>query len=324
MRRTVFVSLGPAVMGRVRFGTYRSLSEEWTHARSPCPIYPSYHFGSVTAEAPEAVNAAVATSCWLCGVLCNVLQGRCRKDHEVRMATIVIREIGCQANQRLSSHVSSSHSAVRCPASSLDAPIGADQSPSHMDSDEEAGTAASLDHIIARLQTLEVADQVRNASDSLVVVNVRSGVVHRMVGDPSNPADWQTRCDCCFFRFADSREEGVFGELAEFVCAGSSHARPFHSPHPVLEHMTAVSLVLFAPLQSHSWPETRKRVGGWDDRWSNSCAEVLYDSVRTSFGMLRTTSPIFSMIWGTRIFVHFVQSRRHSSARFAQPPRCSR
>ena len=34
-----------------------------------------------------------------------------------------------------------------------------------MDADEEAGTTASLDHIIARLQTLEAADQVPNASD---------------------------------------------------------------------------------------------------------------------------------------------------------------
>ena len=54
------------------------------------------------------------------------------------------------------------------------------------DFDEDAGTAASLDHIIARLQTLEAADQVRNASDSLVVINVRSGLVHLVVGDPSN------------------------------------------------------------------------------------------------------------------------------------------
>ena len=47
-----------------------------------------------------------------------------------------------------------------------------------------------------RLQTLEAANQVRNASDSLAVVNVRSGVVHHVVGDPSNPTDWQTRCGC--------------------------------------------------------------------------------------------------------------------------------
>ena len=54
------------------------------------------------------------------------------------------------------------------------------------DSDEEAGTAASLDHIIAWLQILEAADQVRNASNSPAVINVRSGVVHLVVGDPSN------------------------------------------------------------------------------------------------------------------------------------------
>ena len=49
-----------------------------------------------------------------------------------------------------------------------------------------AGTAASLDHIIVRLQILETADQVRNASDLPVVINVRSWVVHLVVGDPSN------------------------------------------------------------------------------------------------------------------------------------------
>ena len=64
-----------------------------------------------------------------------------------------------------------------------------------MDSDE-AGTAPSLDHSIARLQTRGAADQVRNASDVPVVVHVRSGVVHRVVGDPSSPTDWQTRCGC--------------------------------------------------------------------------------------------------------------------------------
>ena len=97
----------------------------------------------------------------------------------------------------LSSHVSrarSFQSAVHCLASSLSALFGADQNPSHMDDDEEAGTTASLDHIIARLQTLEAADQLRNASDLLVVVNLRSEVVHRVVGDPSNPTDRQTRC----------------------------------------------------------------------------------------------------------------------------------
>ena len=93
----------------------------------------------------------------------------------------------------LSSHVRharSFQSAVQifCAASSPAARIGADLGPSHtaMDPNEEAGTAASPDHIIARLQTLEAADKVRNASDSPVVINVRSGVVHLAVGDPSN------------------------------------------------------------------------------------------------------------------------------------------
>ena len=39
-----------------------------------------------------------------------------------------------------------------------------------MDADEEAGTTASLDHIIARLQTLEAADQLRNASAPALVI----------------------------------------------------------------------------------------------------------------------------------------------------------
>ena len=59
-----------------------------------------------------------------------------------------------------------------------------------MDPDEEASTAASSDHIIKRLQSLEAADQLRSVSVLPVVVNVRSGVVHRVVGDPSNqPSD---------------------------------------------------------------------------------------------------------------------------------------
>ena len=41
-------------------------------------------------------------------------------------------------------------------------------------------------HFIVRLQSLDAADQFRNVSDSPVVVNVRSGVVHFVVGDPSN------------------------------------------------------------------------------------------------------------------------------------------
>ena len=82
--------------------------------------------------------------------------------------------------------VSNPLSKILCAASSLAAPTGTDPGPSNMDSVEEAGTAGSLDHIFVRLQTLEAADQVRNASDSPVVINVRSGVVHLVVGDPSN------------------------------------------------------------------------------------------------------------------------------------------
>ena len=48
-------------------------------------------------------------------------------------------------------------SAIHCAASSLAAPIGADPGPSNMDSVEEASTTASLDHIIVRLQSWEVA-----------------------------------------------------------------------------------------------------------------------------------------------------------------------
>ena len=155
-------------------------------------------------------------------------------------------------------------SAVHCAASSFSAPIGADLSPSHMDSDEEAGTAASLDHIIARLQALETADQVRNASDLPVVINVRSGVVHRVVGDPSNPTARQTRCGFRFgglnlyVRFADSPESRW---IAEFVCAGLSHAQPIHRS-PSCAGVSGGSYIgALAPLQSHSWPKTRKRVG---------------------------------------------------------------
>ena len=75
-----------------------------------------------------------------------------------------------------------------CAASSPAAPIGADLGPSHtaVDPNEEAGTAASPDHIIARLRTLEASDQVRNASDSPAVIDVRSGVVRLVVGDLPN------------------------------------------------------------------------------------------------------------------------------------------
>ena len=155
-------------------------------------------------------------------------------------------------------------SAVHCPALSLDAPIGADLSPSHMDSDEEAGTAASLDHIIARLQALEAADQVRHASDLLVVVNVRCGVVYRVVGDPSNPTDWQTRCGCRYgglkpyVRFADSRESQVDCG----ICLCWFVPRAAHPQPPSCAGASGGSYISArAPLQSHSWPKTRKRVG---------------------------------------------------------------
>ena len=108
---------------------------------------------------------------------------------------LVGRHVGDAIPSTLSSHVRRARrfqSAVHCPASFLAAPIGADLGPSHMDPGEEAGTAASLDHITERLQSLEDAAQLCNISDLLVVVNVRSGVVHRVVGDPSNPAAWQT------------------------------------------------------------------------------------------------------------------------------------
>ena len=151
-------------------------------------------------------------------------------------SSIVERYVGDAILNTLSSHVRrarSFQSAVHCPASSLAAPIGADQNPSYTDFDEEAGAAASVDHIIARLQSLEAADQVRNASDLLVVVNLHCGVVHRGVGDPSNPTDWQARCGFHFgglephVRFADSRESLV--DCGICLCR-SSHARPILCP----------------------------------------------------------------------------------------------
>ena len=124
---------------------------------------------------------------------------------------------------------------VHCAASSLAAPIGVGLGPSNMDSVEEAGTAASLDLIIVRLRTLEAADQVRTAPVSLLVVNVRSGVVHLVVGDPSITG---FRCGGLkpHVRFADSRESSVDCG----ICFVGRPTRPFHR---VLEHMAAVSLV---------------------------------------------------------------------------------
>ena len=52
-----------------------------------------------------------------------------------------------------------------------------------MDSVEEAGTAANLNHIVVPLQTLEAADQLYCVPDVLVVFYVRSWYVHLVVGD---------------------------------------------------------------------------------------------------------------------------------------------
>ena len=182
----------------------------------------------------------------------------------------------------LSSHVRrarSFQSAVHCFASSLAAPIGADQNPSYMDADEEAGTTASLDHIIARLRTLEAADQVRNASDLSVVVNLRSEVVHRAVGDPSNPTDQQALCGFhhgglkpCV-RFADSRESRVCCGICFFQ---SSHARSILSSRCRQCHRCSLHR------SSHTLGLTQeRRLGGWDDRWSNSCVTRI-SSVRST------------------------------------------
>ena len=124
-----------------------------------------------------------------------------------------------------------------------------------MGSDEQANTAASVDHIIARLQALEAADPVGNASDLPVVVNVRSGVVHRVVGDPSNPTDWQTRYG---FRCGVQSLMSVLLThvsprwIAECVCAGFLSCAGASGGSYIGAR---------APLQSHSWPKTRKRVG---------------------------------------------------------------
>ena len=106
-------------------------------------------------------------------------------------------------------HARSFQSAVYCPAFFVAAPIGAVLGPSRMDPDEEAGTAASVDHITERLQSLEAADQLHK-----VVVKIRSGVVHCVVGDPSNPPAWQTRCGFRYgslpnVRYVDSSESPV-------------------------------------------------------------------------------------------------------------------
>ena len=198
-----------------------------------------------------------------------------------------------------SSHVRrarSFQSAVHCFASSLAAPFGADHDPSHMDADEEAGTTASLDHIIARLQTLEAADQVRNASFFLVVVNLRSEVVHRVVGDPSNPTDRQTRCG---FHHGGLKPHVRFATHVSFwwnrICfCRSSHARPILSPrcrqcHRCSLHRSSHTLGL----------KQERRLGGWDDRWSNSCVTRI-SSVRST----REKYSVFFLSQHLNGFVH--------------------
>ena len=128
------------------------------------------------------------------------------------------------------------------------------------DSYEEACNAASLDHIIARLQTMEDVDQVRNASDSPVVINVRSGVAHLVVGGPSNQ-----RSARLVFPLRGSKATCPFrlltlvpGGSRNLLCR-SSHMRSILSP--ILCWSIWQQFHGCAPLQSHSWPETRE---GWE------------------------------------------------------------
>ena len=167
----------------------------------------------------------------------------------------------------------SSQSAVHCPASSLAAPSGADSAPSNMDSVEEAGTTpARPDNIIARLQTLEAADQrylwlstcaaVWSTAWLEIPPTRRTGrpvtVFHngglmpyvRFVDSVSPPVD----CGICFCR--------------------SSHARPIHSPTlcwSIWWQFHWCSLLR----SSHTLGLKQERgLGGWNDRWSTSCANA--------------------------------------------------
>ena len=128
---------------------------------------------------------------------------------------------------------------------------------------EEAGAAASHDHVIELLQSLEAADQLRNDSVLPVVVNIRSGVVHCVVGDPSNPATWQIRCgfrygSLPYVRYADSSESPV--DCGICLCRFAPRAtKPFSSTSAGAEggrYMGADGAA-----QLHAWPKTRKRVG---------------------------------------------------------------
>ena len=153
----------------------------------------------------------------------------------------------------------SSQSAVHCPASSLAAPIGADPDPS-MDSVEEAGTtAARPDHIIARLQTLEAADQ------AYLWLSTRAAV--RSTAWLEIPPTQRTGRPVTVFhngglmpyvRFVDSVSPWW---TAEFVFAGRPTRGRSTVPSCGWSKRQQFSLVQFAPLQSHSWPQTRKRVG---------------------------------------------------------------
>ena len=102
----------------------------------------------------------------------------------------------------------------------------------------------SLDHIIARLQTLEAAAQVRNASNSPVVINARSGLVHLVVGEPSNQRSGRpVAVSAAGVQSHMSVSLTHVGPrwIAEFVVPVVPRAT--HRPNPVLEHMAAVSLV---------------------------------------------------------------------------------
>ena len=151
----------------------------------------------------------------------------------------------------------SSQSAVHCPASSLGAPSGADPGPS-MDSVEEAGTTARLDHIIARLQTLEAADQAYLWLSTCAAVWSTAWLEIPPTQRTGRPVTvFHNGGLMPYVRFVDPVSPWW---TAEFVSAG----RPTRGTSIVPScagAMAAVSLVQFAPLQSHSWPQTRKRVG---------------------------------------------------------------
>ena len=84
-------------------------------------------------------------------------------------------------------------------------------------------------------------------------------------------------------RFADSRESPVDRGIS---CAKSSHARPIHSPNPVLEHMGAVSLVLECTAPVTLLASNKKE--GWESgssivRW---LCFILFDFFDLLFAMI--------------------------------------